>query len=178
MTVRFLPSNRTRLPCELGERRPAATTTPALTSSPLNFSYSAIASGVGGVAALLWSPSFASTSTRISLSFSLDLIRRLFEDLIRILAAWAPQSLIHTSNDRGPFRHSGAPAARTHRLVLLRSGRRELSAPSAPCAYARVALSCSAQSSLSRAGRDRRAREVSATRVLDTVPDGDAVWLG
>src|SRR2546428_9566807 len=154
MTVRFLPSNRTRLPCELGERRPAATTTPALTSSPLNFSYSAIASGVGGVAALLWSPSFASTSTRISLSFSLDLIRRLFEDLIRFLAAWAPQSLIHTSNDRGPFRHSGAPAARTHRLVLLRSGRRAVSAPFAPHADASRALGCLAQSSrsLSRPG--------------------------
>src|SRR5207244_13604137 len=118
-------------------RRSAATTTPALTSSPLNFSCSAIASGVGGVAALLCSPSFASTSTRISISFSLDLIRTLFKDLIRILAAWVLQSLIHTSNDRGPFRHSGAPAARTHRLVLLRSGRRELSAPSAPCAYAK-----------------------------------------
>src|SRR5207247_4783505 len=65
MTVRFLPSNRTRLPCELGERRPAPRTTPALTSSSLNFWYSAIASGVGGVAVSLCPPSFASTITRI-----------------------------------------------------------------------------------------------------------------
>src|SRR5439155_24249803 len=63
------PSNRTRLPCELGERRPAPRTTPALTSSSLNFWYSAIASGVGGAAASVCAPSFASTSTRISVSF-------------------------------------------------------------------------------------------------------------
>src|SRR5207247_8496175 len=53
MTVRFFPSNRTRLPSELGERRPAPITTPALTSSSLNFWYSAIASAVGGLEAAL-----------------------------------------------------------------------------------------------------------------------------
>src|SRR5229473_3661878 len=68
MTVRFLPSNRTRLLCELGWRRPASSTTPALTSSSLNFWYSAIASDVGGVAVSLCSPSFAIISTRISVS--------------------------------------------------------------------------------------------------------------
>src|SRR5438445_4421895 len=68
MTVRFLPSNRTRLPCELGCRRPASSTTPALTRSSLNFWYSAIASGVGAVAASLCSPSLAIISTRILVS--------------------------------------------------------------------------------------------------------------
>src|SRR2546428_13820447 len=72
MTVRFLPSNRTRLPCELGWRRPASSTTPALTSSWSNFWYSAIASGVGGVAASLWLPSFAIIRTRISVSSFYD----------------------------------------------------------------------------------------------------------
>src|SRR5207247_8281357 len=52
-----------------GERRPAPRTTPALTSSSLNFWYSAIASGVGGAAASVCAPSFASTSTRIFISF-------------------------------------------------------------------------------------------------------------
>src|SRR2546422_2663182 len=71
ITVRLLPSNRTRFPSGLGVRRPEATTTPALTSSSLNFWCAAMASGVGGVAASLRSPSFAITSTRIPVS-SLD----------------------------------------------------------------------------------------------------------
>src|SRR2546421_6465630 len=68
MTVRFLPSNRTRLPCALGVSRPAPTTTPDLISSSLNLWYAAIASGVGGVAASLCWLSFANISTRISVS--------------------------------------------------------------------------------------------------------------
>src|SRR6195256_637406 len=68
ITVRLLPSNRTRLLCELGTRRPASSTTPALTSSSLNFWYSAIACGVGAVAASLCSPSLAMIKTRISVS--------------------------------------------------------------------------------------------------------------
>src|SRR5881296_1011705 len=75
MTVRLLPSNRTRLPWELGWRRPASSTTPALTRSSLNFWYAAIASGVGGVAASLWLPSLAIISTRISVSSYLQLLR-------------------------------------------------------------------------------------------------------
>ena len=67
------------------------------------------------------------------------------EVLIRILAARAPQGLIHTSNDRGSFRHCRAPAARTRRLVLLRSGRRDSNPPSPACAYAMAGSTCSAE---------------------------------
>src|SRR5229473_1796918 len=90
MTVRFLPSNRTRLLCELGWRRPASSTTPALTSSSLNFWYSAIASGVGGVAASLCSLSFAIISTRISVSSLLQLSHRYGLGLLRphLLIEW------------------------------------------------------------------------------------------
>src|SRR4029077_3541539 len=42
MTLRCLPSNRTRLPCELGERRPLPTTIPAFANASLNFWNAAI----------------------------------------------------------------------------------------------------------------------------------------
>src|SRR4029077_5491415 len=100
MTVRLLPSNRTRLPWELGWRRPASSTTPALTNSSLNFWYAAIASGVGGVAASLWLLSLAIISTR---TFCL-----LFYNLCAVLGLglWG---LTHPSNDRRSFRHGVAP---------------------------------------------------------------------
>src|SRR5438876_176350 len=69
ITVRFFPSNRTRFPCALGASRPAPTTTPALTSSSLNFWCAAIASGDGAVATSVCSPSLAMISTRITVSF-------------------------------------------------------------------------------------------------------------
>src|SRR2546423_5195710 len=111
MTVRFLPSNRTRLPCALGVSRPAPTTTPALVSSSLNFWYAAIASGVGGAAASLCWPSFANISTRISVS-SLGLHR--YIEWQEAVSTWVPEILrpLTITVDRDRLALANAPVKR------------------------------------------------------------------